>query len=179
MLNIHNWKFQNESFIFLNRKFISLHHSWNRVTLPFTSTRLAWSFTTHKTPRMRTGSYASLLRSVTLGFAFTQKSTLLYIIVIIERNYPHPLATHPRTDRLVSLYSIYTLSETRRFENIHHTMQGFACGENGVSMNRNGEAQRSVNLARLQKERYIGERFTFSNCRKQKSRRARPRRLHN
>ena len=111
-------------------------------------------------PRMRTGSYASLLRSVTLGFAFTQKSTLLYIMVIIERTYPHPLAT-PRTDRLVSLYSIYTLSETRRFENIHHTMQGFACGENGVSMNRNGEAQRSVNLARLQKKRYIGERFTF------------------
>ena len=110
---------------------------------------------------MRTGSYASLLRSVTLGFAFTQKLPLLYI----RANYRTHLSTSPchtpRTDRLVSLYSIYTLSETRRFENIHHTMQGFACGENGVSMNRNGEAQRSVNLARLQKKRYIGERFTF------------------
>jgi len=42
---------------------------------------------------------------VTLGFAFTQKSTLLYIIVpFIERTYPHPLATHPRTDRFVSFH---------------------------------------------------------------------------
>ena len=126
MLNIHNWKFQNESFIFLNRKFIS-----------FTSIKPC-DFTIHKHVRREASPRTKA-----------------------NCTYPHPLATHPRTDRLVSFTLYIYTSETRRFENIHHTMQRLCLRREWSIDESEWRSARSVNLARLQKKRYIGACFTF------------------
>ena len=61
-------------------------------------------------------SKARLLRSVTLGFAFTQKSTLLYIRANYRTHLSTPLATHPRTDRFVSFHPYIYLKRNETTE---------------------------------------------------------------